>query len=208
MSVAQRLAAGVAKLGLDLDERTQERLLAYGALLTKWNKVYNLTAIRDEAGLIDLHLLDSLTMLPWVKDFSAIADVGTGGGLPGIPLAICRPGMAVTLVETVGKKASFLQQAKAELGLENVTVHNCRVEQLQPSLPFPAVISRAFSSLRDFTALTGQLLAPEGVWLAMKGVYPDDELAALPSSIELRAVHRLEVPAVAAERHLLILSRN
>jgi 16S rRNA (guanine527-N7)-methyltransferase len=207
MSAAQHLAAGIEALGLDIDEATRSRLLAYGALLMKWNKVYNLSAIRDEAGMLDLHLLDSLTVLPHV-DFPRIADVGTGGGLPGIPLAICRPQMDVALVETVNKKASFLRQAKGELGLGNLAVHNCRVEQLQPEQLFPAVISRAFASLNDFITLTAHLLAPEGVWLAMKGVYPDDELAALPPGIVLRSSHRLEVPGVAAERHLLILTRN
>lgn len=207
MSAAAHLAAGIKALGLDIDEATRSRLLAYGALLMKWNKVYNLSAIRDEAGMLDLHLLDSLTVLPYV-DFPRIADVGTGGGLPGIPLAICRPQMEVALVETVNKKASFLRQAKGELGLANLAVHNCRVEQLQPEQLFPAVISRAFASLNDFITLTAHLLAPEGVWLAMKGVYPDDELAALPPGIVLRSSHRLEVPGVAAERHLLILTRN
>lgn len=207
MSAATHLASGIDALGLDIDEATRTRLVAYGALLMKWNKVYNLSAIRDEAGMLDLHLLDSLTVLPYV-DFPCIADVGTGGGLPGIPLAICRPQMAVALVETVNKKASFLRQAKGELALGNVAVHNCRVEQLQPAELFPAVISRAFASLNDFVSVTAHLLAPEGVWLAMKGVYPDDELAALPPGVVLRSAHRLEVPGVAAQRHLLILTRN
>ncbi|MBS1208485.1 MAG: glucose inhibited division protein [Proteobacteria bacterium] len=208
MSTAQRLAAGIAALGLDLDEVTQQRLLAYGALLMKWNKVYNLTAIRDEAAMIDLHLLDSLSILPHVADVSRVADIGSGGGLPGIPLAICRPDCEVALVETVGKKASFLLQAKAELKLANLSVHNTRVENFKPAELYPAVSSRAFASLHDFVTLTGHLLAPGGHWIAMKGVYPQDELDALPAGIQLRESRRLHVPGVDAERHLLFISRN
>lgn len=207
MNTAERLALGIGKLGLSLDASTRQRLLAYGALLMKWNRVYNLTAIRDEASMIDLHLLDSLAILPHV-DFPAIADIGSGGGLPGIPLAICRPQMAVTLVETVGKKASFLQQVKIELGLENLTVHNQRVENLHPAEPFPAVISRAFASIVDFLTLTEHLAGPDGLWLAMKGVYPQEELAAMPKAFTLRTTHRLQVPGVDAERHLLFISRT
>jgi len=207
VSAAQRLAAGIAKLGLSLDEPTQERLMVYGALLMKWNKVYNLTAIRDEASMVDLHLLDSLSILPYVKA-ERIADIGTGGGLPGIPLAICHPDMEVSLVETVNKKASFLQQAKIELGLANLSVHNLRVETLKPATPYPAVISRAFSSLLDFVSLTDHLVAADGFWYAMKGVYPEEELAALPPGFSLKESHRLAVPGVDAERHLLIISRN
>ena len=207
MNSAKRLAAGITALGLELDDITQQRLLAYGALLMKWNKIYNLTAIRDEASMVDLHLLDSLAILPHVKAES-IADIGTGGGLPGIPLAICHPDMEVSLVETVNKKASFLQQAKIELGLANVSVHNLRVENFKPAEPYPAVISRAFSSLLDFVSLTDHLVAPDGLWYAMKGVYPEDELAALPPGFVLKESYRLAVPGVDAERHLLIISRN
>lgn len=207
MSAAQRLADGISALGLNLDAATQERLLAYGALLMKWNKVYNLTAIRDEAAMIDLHLLDSLAVLPHVN-VAAIADIGTGGGLPGIPLAICRPEMDVALVETVNKKASFLQQARIELKLSRLSVHNVRVETLQPPQPFPAVISRAFSSLHDFVSLTEHLVAQDGVWLAMKGVFPEDEIAALPAGFALREARRLHVPGVDADRHLLFITRN
>lgn len=207
-AAAHRLAAGLAQLGLALDEQTQQRLLAYGALLMKWNKVYNLTAIRDEASMIDLHLLDSLAILPHVAHVMRVADIGSGGGLPGIPLAICRPDCAVALVETVGKKASFLLQAKAELGLANLSVHNLRVEHFKPAEPFPAVSSRAFASLLDFVSWTDHLLAPGGEWIAMKGVYPQDELAALPATVRLRESCRLQVPGVEAERHLLFITRN
>ena len=208
MNAAPRLAAGVIALGLDLDEATQQRLLAYGALLMKWNKVYNLTAIRDEAAMIDLHLLDSLAILPHVADLTRVADIGAGGGLPGIPLAICRPDCEVALVETVGKKASFLTQAKAELRLANLSVHNTRVENLKPAELYPAVSSRAFASLADFITLTAHLVAPDGQWIAMKGVYPQDELDTLPAGFRLRESRRLEVPGVDAERHLLFITRN
>ncbi|MDP5238898.1 16S rRNA (guanine(527)-N(7))-methyltransferase RsmG [Uliginosibacterium sp. 31-16] len=208
MNTAQRLADGITALGLDLDERTQQCLLAYAALLMKWNKVYNLTAIRDEASMIDLHLLDSLAILPHVADITRVADIGAGGGLPGIPLAICRPDCEVALVETVGKKASFLLQAKAELRLANLSVHNTRVENLKPAELYPAVSSRAFASLADFITLTAHLVAPDGQWIAMKGVYPQDELDALPAGFRLRESRRLEVPGVDAERHLLFITRN
>jgi 16S rRNA (guanine527-N7)-methyltransferase len=207
MSAAKRLAAGIAVLGIDLNEATQQRLLAYGALLMKWNKVYNLTAIRDEASMVDLHLLDSLAILPHVN-VARMADIGSGGGLPGIPLAICRPDIEVALVETVGKKTSFLIQAKAELGLTNLSVHNTRVENLKPAVLYPAVSSRAFASLHDFVTLTEHLLAPGGQWIAMKGVYPQDEIDALPAGNQLRESRRLHVPGVDAERHLLFISRN
>lgn len=207
MSAPERLAEGISRLKLDIDFVTQQRLLAYGALLMKWNRVYNLTAIRDEAAMVDLHLLDSLTVLPYV-DFSSIADIGSGGGLPGIPLAICRPDMQVTLVETVGKKASFLQQARIELGLSNLTVCNERVENLQVDRPFEAITSRAFSSLRDFVTLTEHLTGPAGLWLAMKGVYPKDEIADLPTDFALTRTVPLNVPGVDVERHLLFISRN
>ncbi|MEC5398609.1 16S rRNA (guanine(527)-N(7))-methyltransferase RsmG [Uliginosibacterium sp. H1] len=207
MSAAARLADGIKALGLDIDAATQQRLLAYGGLLMKWNKVYNLTAIRDEQALIDLHLLDSLTVLPYVT-MDRIADIGAGGGLPGIPLAICRPELEVALVETVGKKASFLQQAKIELKLDRVSVHNTRVEQLQVERSFPAIVSRAFSSLADFVSLTDHLLAPGGHWLAMKGVDPLAEVAALPAGVEVLRTHHLQVPGLTAERNLLVLGRR
>lgn len=207
MTAASRLDAGITRLGLDIDAHARHKLLAYGALLMKWNRVYNLTAIRDEASMVDLHLLDSLSILPHVN-VARIADIGSGGGLPGIPLAICQPDTEVALVETVGKKASFLLQAKAELGLANLSVHNLRVENFRPAQLYPAVSSRAFASLADFVRLTEHLLAPGGQWLAMKGVYPADELAALPPGHVLTHSARLHVPGVDAERHLLFISRN
>lgn len=207
MTGEERLANGIRAMRLDVDAAMQRALLAYGALLLKWNKVYNLSAIRDEAALIELHLLDSLAVLPWIGD-RRLADIGTGGGLPGIPLAICRPDLRVDLVETVSKKTTFLQQARIELKLPNVQVHNTRVEQLHPAEPYPAVISRAFSSLADFVRLTDHLVSNDGHWLAMKGVYPSNEIESLPLGFRVREVSRLTVPGVSAERHLVIISRN
>lgn len=202
------LAEGIAALGLDLPAGAEDRLAAYLALLVKWNKVYNLTAIRDPREMVTHHLLDSLAVLP-VLEKSALAgrcvrlaDIGSGAGLPGIVLAIVRPGWSITSVEAVEKKAAFQRQAKIELGLDNVVVHCGRVEELRDT--FDAAISRAFASLADFIGLAGHL-AP-CLW-AMKGVYPADEVAALPAGWQLAASQELGVPGLGAQRHLLRLER-
>lgn len=202
------LAEGIAALGLDLPAGAEDRLAAYLALLVKWNKVYNLTAIRDPREMVTHHLLDSLAVLP-VLEKSALAgrcvrlaDIGSGAGLPGIVLAIARPGWSITSVEAVEKKAAFQRQAKIELGLDNVVVHCGRVEELRDT--FDAAISRAFASLADFIGLAGHL-AP-CLW-AMKGVYPADEVAALPAGWQLAASQELGVPGLGAQRHLLRLER-
>lgn len=197
-----QLATGLAALGLDLPAAAQEKLLAYRDLLLKWNRTYNLTALRDPEQAISHHLLDSLAILPWVKAGSLL-DVGSGGGLPGIPLAIARPDLQVTLVDAVQKKATFLQQAAIELGLPNVRAIHARVETLVGQ--FGQITSRAFSDLAEFTRLTRHLLALEGRWLAMKGVRPADEMAALPAGISIAAIEPLAVPGLDAERHLIIL---
>ncbi len=208
---ATQLADGIAALGLVLPQETVDRLLAFGELLLKWNKVYNLTAIRSPQELITHHLLDSLAVLPHLAAVNRLADIGSGGGLPGVVLAIVRPGLVVSSIETVGKKASFQQQAKIELGLGNFTVLNKRVEQVQPdALPGGApegVISRAFSSLADFVTLSGHLVAEGGALYAMKGVNPIDEIAALPAGWAVTATHPLVVPGLDAERHLLVIRR-
>ena len=208
---ATQLADGTAALGLALPQETVDRLLAFGELLLKWNKVYNLTAIRNPQELITHHLLDSLAVLPYLETLNRLADIGSGGGLPGVVLAIVRPGLIVSSIETVGKKASFQQQAKIELGLGNFSVVNKRVEQVQAeALPGGApegVISRAFSSLADFVALSGHLAAEGGALYAMKGVHPRDEIAALPAGWAVTETHALTVPGLDAERHLLIIRR-
>ncbi len=196
------LAAGLTALGLDLPAAAQVRLLAFRDLLLKWNKTYNLTALRDPQQALSHHLLDSLAILPHVGP-GPLLDVGSGGGLPGIPLAIARPDLVVSMVDTVQKKTTFLQQAAIELGLRNVTVHHARVEEMVGQ--FAQITSRAFAELTSFVSLTRHLLAPGGRWLAMKGVRPDHEIAALPAGIVVDAIIPLTVPGLDAERHLIIL---
>jgi 16S rRNA (guanine527-N7)-methyltransferase len=201
MSQAQ-LAAALAALDLDLPPAAPAQLLAFRDLLLKWNKTYNLTALRDPDQAISHHLLDSLAILPHVGD-GPLLDVGSGGGLPGIPLAIARPDLSVSMVDTVQKKATFLQQAAIQLGLKNVAVHHARVENLPGQ--YAQISSRAFAELALFVSLTRHLLAPGGRWLAMKGVRPDDEIRALPDDVTVDAVIPLSVPGLDAERHLIIL---
>ena len=196
------LAAGLADLGLNVPDSAQQKLLAFRDLLLKWNKTYNLTALRDPAQAISHHLLDSLAILPQL-DVGNLLDVGSGGGLPGIPLAIARPELQVCMVDTVQKKTTFLQQAVIELGLKNVTVNHARVEEMQGQ--YAQITSRAFAELGLFVSLTRHLLAPNGRWLAMKGIRPDDELKALPADITVEAIIPLAVPGLGAERHLIIL---
>lgn len=209
---AGRLADGIDALGLTLSPATLDRLLAFGELLLKWNRVYNLTALRDPREVITHHLLDALSVLPWLTAVHRLADIGSGGGLPGIPLAIVREELAVSSIEAVNKKASFQLQAKIELQLHNFNVVNERVERVVPQQlaggPVEGVISRAFSSLADFVRLSGHLVAPGGALYAMKGVHPADELAALPAGWQLTAVHPLRVPGLAAARHLLVIERQ
>lgn len=196
------LASGLAEMGLALPAAAQKKLLDFRTLLLKWNKTYNLTALRDPAQAISHHLLDSLVILPHITDGNLL-DVGSGGGLPGIPLAIARPELAVTMVDTVQKKASFLQQAAIELALPNVTVHHARVETMTGQ--YSQISSRAFAELGLFVSLTRHLLMPGGHWLAMKGVNPAAEISALPADIVVEAVIPLTVPGLDAERHLIIL---
>ena len=196
------LPSGLAELGLDLPAAAQQQLLAFRDLLLKWNKTYNLTALRDPEQAISHHLLDSLAILPHVGP-GPLLDVGSGGGLPGIPLAIARPALAVTMVDSVHKKATFLQQAAIQLGLKNVTAHHARVEEMRGQ--YAQISSRAFAELKLFVDLTRHLLVPDGRWLAMKGQRPDDELQSLPADIVVEAVIPLSVPGLDAERHLIIL---
>lgn len=199
-----QLAAGIAELGLDLPADGQTRLLAYLALLDKWNRVYNLTAVREPARMVSHHLLDSLAAVPFFTG-PAVLDVGSGGGLPGIPLAIARPDLQVTLIDSIAKKTAFLLQVKAELGLANLTVVTGRVEDFRSESGFDDITSRAFSDLREFVTLTRHLLKPGGRWLAMKGLYPNEELAALKDNARVSADHALVVPGLDASRHLIVL---
>jgi len=203
MSVEQQLAAGIAALGLTLPDGAEAKLLAYLALLDKWNRVYNLTAVRDAERMVSHHLLDSLAVPYFQGD--TVLDVGSGGGLPGVPLAIARPELQVTLIDSIAKKTAFLLQAKAELGLKNLQVVTGRVEDFRPETGFDVVTSRAFSDLREFVTLTRHLLKPTGRWLAMKGLYPNEEIALLPPGVKVSADHPLVVPGLEATRHLIVL---
>lgn len=204
MSASARLAQGLAELGIELPVAVQEKLLAYLALLNKWNATYSLTALRDQEKGVSHHLLDSLAVLPYVPAGSLL-DVGSGGGMPGIPFAIARPDLAVTLLDSNSKKAAFLRQAIIELALPNAAVHCGRVEQYHPSVGFTAITSRAFSELANFVALSRHLLAEGGCWLAMKGALPSAEIAQLPTDVRVEAAHALSVPGVDAERHVIVL---
>jgi len=199
---AERLATGIAEMGLQVSPGKQQSLLDYLALLAKWNKVYNLTAVRDPKEMVTLHLLDSLSVLSYVNGKNLL-DVGSGGGLPGIVLAICLPEMQVTTIDTVQKKAIFMRQVKGELGLDNMQVINARVEEYEAE-PFEMIISRAFSDLDLFMALSQHLLAEDGRWLAMKGVSPQQELEALKVKGK---VYPLSVAGLEAERHLAIFEK-
>src|SRR5262245_38642042 len=177
-SPVENLRLRSAAMGVALNEAAADKLLAYRALLLKWNKTYNLTAIRDPEEVLIQHLLDSLVVAPFLPHGpQTLADVGSGGGLPGIPLAIARPGIAVTLVETSSKKSAFQQQAKIELGLNNVSIYSGRVEDYEPKQSFDGVISRAFAELKDFVNWSGDLAKDGGKLYAMKGIYPDAEVA-------------------------------
>ncbi len=204
MSLAGELAAGITALGLDVTPEAQQRMLDYLALVEKWNKAYNLTAVREPAKMLTHHLLDSLSVLPHVRG-PQVLDVGSGAGLPGIPLAISKPEWRFTLLDSNHKKTTFLRQAVIELKLANVDVVCDRVESWPATQPFDTVVSRAFSDLPEFLALAGKLCAKNGVVVAMKGVYPHEELAQVPKEFQLRNVVPLNVPGLGAERHAAVL---
>jgi len=202
----QQLALGLAAMGLALPQTQHQALLGYLGLLARWNRAYNLTAVRDPAVMVRRQLLDSLSILPWV-DRGPLLDVGTGAGLPGIPLAIARPELNFSLLDTNGKKTRFVQQAVGELGLANVEVIRGRVEQLERPGHYALITSRAFATLAEMVDLTAPLLAADGGWLAMKGTDPAAEVADLPAGLAAE-VQRLQVPGETAERHLVIIRRE
>jgi len=205
----QLLTDGVGELGLQLSDAQLGKLLDYVALLAKWNAVYNLTAIRDPRQMLIQHILDSLSIVPHLvqRNPRTVLDVGSGGGLPGIVLAIVRPDWGVTVNDIVHKKTAFQAQAKAELGLTNLSVVTGRVETLRPgaevSAKFDVIVSRAFAELADFVTLARHLVAEQGAILAMKGVRPDDEIERLPAGAHVEQIIRLDVPFLDAERHLV-----
>lgn len=207
MTPAGQFAAGAAQLGLNLSPQTQQALLDFLTLLEKWNRVYSLTAVRDRAEMVGQHLLDCLAIVPHVRA-RTILDVGSGGGFPGIPLALALPDAQVTLLDSSQKKAAFLRQALIELAIGNATVECARVEDWHAGRLFELVVSRAFSDMAEFAARCGHLVAPGGALGAMKGGYPHDELARLPQGFRLRAAHALAVPGLDAERHLLLIARE
>ena len=209
---AQRdaLRGAADQLGVVLDAATADRLLEYLNLLQRWNKVYNLSALRDPAEMFTHHLLDCLAVVPAIERYAKgkplrILDVGSGGGLPGVVLAIVHAGWAVTCVDAVAKKASFIRQVAGELTLPNLRGVHARVEDMPESARFDLVVSRAFASLVDFTTWSRARLAPDGVWLAMKGRAPDDELAAIPPDVAMFHVEPLQVPGLQAQRCLVWL---
>ena len=204
MMLEKTLSSGLEQLGIALDAGTQQRLIDYVALLQKWNKVYNLTAVRDPENMLTQHLLDSLAVLPHICG-KQVVDVGSGPGLPGIPLALANPSLDVTLLDSNHKKTTFLRQACLELGLENTTVVCERVEAWRPAERFDTVVSRAFSDLAEFARLALHLCRENGVMLAMKGIYPHEELTRLPDDVALQHVVQLQVPGLGAERHLVVL---
>ena len=199
------LASGLASLGF-APEPLATRLLDYLALLVRWNGTYNLTAIRDPAEMVSKHLLDSLAVAPYVR--GTLADIGSGAGLPGIPLALALPECEVTVVESNGKKARFLREVQRHLGLMNLNVAESRAETFAAPARFDCLVSRAFGSLAEFVRVGGHLLADGGRLLAMKGVAPEDEIAALPAGWRVSEVHALDVPGLAARRHVVLIERN
>lgn len=206
MNSDDRLALGAAALGLDLDAGQRDRLDRYLALLEKWNRVYNLTAIRERERMVTHHLLDSLAIAAYVRGLRVL-DVGSGAGLPGIVLAIARPELRLTLLDANRKKAAFMQQAIAELALPNAEVVVARVEAWDTALRYDTIVSRAFAELADLVTGAVRLLAPGGVIAAMKGVHPHAEIERLPDGVRVARVIRLEVPGLDAERHLVLVER-
>ncbi|RJG15914.1 16S rRNA (guanine(527)-N(7))-methyltransferase RsmG [Massilia cavernae] len=207
-ALAHILADGIKELKLDLNEKQHEQLLDYLALLFKWNSVYNLTSLRDPMQMVTLHVLDSLAAVPAFEGAQNVLDVGAGGGLPGIVLAIARPDMKVSLIDTVHKKTAFLTQVKAELGLANASVYTMKVQDLQVKQLFDVITSRAFADLSDFVNWSGHLLAEGGKFIALKGVAPPEEQERLPGEWKTTGLQALKVPKLEAERHLVFIERS
>jgi 16S rRNA (guanine527-N7)-methyltransferase len=205
MTLLERIEGGLASMKLDLPPGAGTQFAAHLELVAKWNRVHNLTAVRETEQMVVLHLLDSLSLLPHVGPALSLLDVGTGAGFPGIPIAIARPELQVTLLDSSHKKAAFLEQARAELRLANVRVAPERVQEHRPAALYDVVVSRAFSELADFVAQAGHLVAPGGRLLAMKGVYPFEEIAKVPATHRVAQVVELAVPSLAAKRHLVFM---
>ena len=213
LNLAHDLALGISALGLSVDVPAQQQLLDYMALIQKWNKVYNLTALREPQEILSHHLLDSLSAIaplmrqaqPFAEAFSFL-DVGSGGGLPGVVIAICCPNVAVTCVDAVSKKAAFVQQVAASLRLSNLKGVHARVETLEG--PFDVIGSRAFASLPDFVTWSASALGDKGIWMAMKGKLPEEEISSLPSNAQVFHVEQLHVPGLSAERCMIWMKKS
>lgn len=206
MSLENALTAGLREMKIALGAEQEARLLAYLELIGKWNRTYNLTAIHEPERMLTHHLLDSLAILPMLEP-TPLLDVGSGAGLPGIPLAIARPELAVTLLDSSQKRCGFMRQAAIQFALNNVTVVHARAEDFHPENPFPQIVSRAFSDLSEFVRVTHHLLAEGGHWLAMKGLYPDEEISMLVGARACRH-DRLHVPGLDAERHIIVMEMD
>lgn len=211
-ALEKELARGLTALGLVLAQEQHDQLIRYVLLMQKWNRVYNLTAIREPQRMLSHHLLDSLAIIPAVMAQQStdraplhVLDVGSGAGLPGIPLAVACPGIDVTMLDSNQKKTAFIQQAVAELQLKNARVECQRVERVQSSQRFKVILSRAFAEISEFVQLAKHLLAPGGVFIAMKGQYPGEEIARLPAAFKVQKVVKLVVPGLDAERHLVFI---
>lgn len=204
----QRLASGIVALGLKVSDSAQDSMLRYLDELRAWNRAYNLTAVRDPAEMVTRHVLDALAILPWIEAGSRLLDVGSGAGLPAVPLALAAPRLAVTALDSNGKKARFLRHVQRTLPLANLEVIEARVQDYRPAQAFPAVVSRAFAELGDFLRQTAPLVAEDGRWLAMKGKVSSAELESLPPGMRIEAIHPLHVPGLRAARSLVIVRRE
>lgn len=207
-ALALVLADGIQEMHLDVSQAQQDKLLDYLALMNKWNSVYNLTSLRDPMQMVTHHLLDSLAAVPAFAGARNVLDVGAGGGLPGVVLAICRPDMKLSMIDTVHKKTAFLKQVKAELDLANVTVHTMKVQELEVSDKFDVITSRAFADLSDFLDWSGHLLAEGGKFIALKGTAPAQEQERIPAQWKISGLQPLQVPRLGAERHLIFVERS
>lgn len=202
------LEKGARELGISLGDNQLNKLSTYLVLLSKWNAIYNLTAIRDWRAMLTHHLMDSLSIVPFLLECKNLLDVGSGGGLPGLILAIAYPELKVTLIDIVHKKTAFMNQVKIELALKNVTVCTGRVEELFVDKKFDVIVSRAFSSLSDFVSLSGHLLDENGRFYAMKGLIPEEEISNLDPGWKVSKIEPLKVPCLEAQRHLIVMAKS
>ncbi|MBS0357646.1 MAG: 16S rRNA (guanine(527)-N(7))-methyltransferase RsmG [Proteobacteria bacterium] len=206
--LAKLLQTGIDQLKLSIPSLQQEKLLSYLESLNKWNQSYNLTAVRDPKEMVGKHLLDSLALLPWITTGDRIIDVGTGAGLPGIPLAICMPEKQFTLLDSDGKKTRFLTQVVFQLGLSNIKIEQARVEEYAPEVLWDVILTRAFSDLQEMLQKTRHLCSNNGLFLAMKGQLPEDEIREMGEEFKIQNIIPLTIPGSNAERHLIIIARK